>query len=278
MRPINILHILITIVLFFTAPAFGTPNTRPAGPDPALLTPAAALMQMRKKKAQVFLVDIRPKKEFSAFKIPGSLNIPAALIKTKAFLKTGRVILVHQGVSHNVPAGIARDLNTKGFNASVLLGGLASWQHKGGELVGNPFALKTLNTVSCRTFFSGMHHEDWIVINLSQTPSLQSIIPMAIVPETNKSTPPDSVSLASLPALQQLKDTTSIIIADDTGRDYARIIQQLPAPYRHKAFGLTGGIPAFQNFLTTHMLANRPKAQRTVETGDCDPCKKRQAQ
>ncbi len=274
------MKILITALAFFLAlsgAAFCTPATKqPAAA--ALVTPVTTLMQKINQADKLFMVDIRPAKEFSQFKIPGSLNVKASLIKTKAFLKTRPVILIHQGFDHRELISKAKALNTKGFNVSVLQGGIAAWKQKGGTLVGNPFSFKSVNTISPRKFFAGKTREDWLIIDVGSRASKQKAIPEAIALSSGKSKNDISTRLNHILTSKKMSETTSIIIFNESGSNYAGTMEQFPIHYRHKVFGLTDGSNAYQDLQTTQMLANRPKSERTKEIGNCEPCKNSSAE
>ncbi len=271
---ILITALALALSLVFSGPAFCVPtNKQPV----ALVTQVTTLMQKISQGDKLFMVDIRPAKAFSQFKIPGSLNVKASLIKTKAFLKTRPVILIHQGFDHRELISKAKDLNTKGFNVSVLQGGIAAWKHKGGTLVGNPFSFKTVNTILPRDFFAGKTQEDWLIIDVSSQGSKKTTIPEAMVLSAGKSAEKSkndtTTRIGHILTSTKMSETASIIIFDESGSNYAGIMEQFPVHYRHKVFGLTGGSNAYQDFTTTHMLANRPKSERTKEIGNCEPCK-----
>ena len=267
----SITAISLIFYLIISMPAFCAPEKK--RPNVRLLIPATTLMQKINQAAPVFMVDIRPARAFNRFKIPGSLNVKAPLIKTKAFLKTRPVVLVHQGFAHRELSALAENLNTKGFNVSVLQGGLAAWKHKGGTLVGNPFSFNTVNTISNRAFYAGRTSEDWLIMDIGSRPSKEKTIPAAIPLASGKSKNDVSARVSRILASRKLSETASIIIFNESGSNYAGITELFPVHYRHRVFGLTGGSNAYQDLQTIQMLANRPKSERTREVGSCEPCK-----
>ncbi len=240
--------------------------------------PVTTLIQQVRQNKSPFLVDIRPKKEYSQFKIPGSLNIPASLIKTKTFLKTGPMVLIHQGVAHTDLIVLAKDLSKKGFKASVLEGGLAAWKHKQGPIVGNPFSIRQMNTITPKALFAGQSKEDWLVMDFSEKPGKTHQIPQAVA--IKPVNPVEKKEDPIVPALRshKLKETSAIIIFNETGQNYEDIKERFPKPFRHKIYTLTGGQSAYDKFMTSHLLANRSKSQRTKTSGQCEPCSKKTAQ
>ncbi len=270
--------IIQAFVIILCLPGISIPGRQVEGRTVSLLTPPTTLMQQIRQSQAVFMVDTRLQNEFTQFKIPGSLNIPAALIKTKAFLKTRPVVLIDKGVAHTDLLFLAKALNTKGFTVSVLEGGLAAWRQKGGALVGNPFSIRQMNEINARTLFAGQAKEEWLIMDFSVNPLKPHPVPKAV---TIKSPGPDGKQqnfVQSFLNSHEITGTSAIIIFNETGQDYDALKQQFPAPVRHKVFTLSGGLAAYGKFLTSHRLATRSKIQRTKTAGECEPCSKKTTQ
>ncbi|MCP4672578.1 MAG: rhodanese-like domain-containing protein [Desulfobacula sp.] len=256
--------------------------------DSSLMISPATIMQKLKQKERLFLVDIRHEKEFSAFKIPGSINIPLSFIKTKQFLKTKPVILIHRAMAYSEIISRVNELKKKGFNIKILQGGLWAWKHKGGVLVGDPFLPDNLNKISAKTFFMEKDNEEWMIFNACSKPSKNQLklIPHAIDTSQSKNKIPQLVqSLFSGKAV--LKKQTKIaknnplmavIIFNETGKDYESLEHQINKAYGHKIFYLKGGLEAYQKFLNYKMLASKPKSERTKKIGQCEPCNEKDNQ
>nr|WP_319393629.1 rhodanese-like domain-containing protein [uncultured Desulfobacter sp.] len=275
----HLIRMLFPVLVFIlVVPGICLPGTPAQGESSSLLIPATTLMQKTRQNPVVFMVDTRLKTEFKRFKIPGSLNIPASLIKTKAFLKTKPVVLIHTGVAHTELLCLAKDLNAKGFDACVLEGGIAAWIQKGGAMVGNPFSIRQVNEISPGTLFAGQANENWLILDFSAQPPQPHPIPKAI---TIKTAGPDGNNqdmVGTVLNAHPLNQPGAIIILNETGQDYNILKQRFPAQLRHKIFTLTGGMDAYNQFLSRHRLAVTPKSQRTKTTGECEPCSKKNIQ
>lgn len=277
----NIIYLNLLIILSIS-PAF----TKPLEPDilkaptkqynASLMIAPTTMMQKIQQKQGLFLIDIRHEKQFNTFKIPGSMNMPLSFIKTKPFLKTKPIILIHQSIAYSEMVQLVKELNDTGFQVKILQGGLAAWKHKGGTLVGDPFAQQELNKISAKTVFMEKDHEEWIILNTCQNPSeiQKKMIPKAI--HTPKKIP-DMVQaiFTNQPSNTPL---TTVIIFNETGKDYDIYEKQINPTFGHKVFYLQGGLEEYQQFLNSNQLANKPKSQRTKEIGHCEPCKKKDNQ
>ena len=65
--------------------------------DSSLMISLEAVLQGLSSEQKIVLVDVRGRKEFNRFRIPGSINIPLHFIKTKTFLRTKSLVLVNEG-------------------------------------------------------------------------------------------------------------------------------------------------------------------------------------
>lgn len=226
---------------------------------------AAQLIQKTRSKNFVFLVDIRPEKEYCKYKIPDSLNIPLAHICLKSFLKSKPVILIHNGFAHRAIEEQACKLNGKGFNIAILQGGLAAWKYKGGKLEGNFFDLKTANRISPKAFFSGKDSENWLIVNTCSESEKNT---MTMVP--------NSVFFLQQRFTAQTPLPLAVILINDNGQNYEKDLKNIPAQYKDRLFFLSGGINAYQTFLKDMSLANRPVAERIKTTDYCEACSRQE--
>lgn len=275
----NLIRMFFSIFIFTLAvPGICLPGTAVQGKSPSLLMPPTTLMQKTRQNPVVFMVDTRLKTEFIRFKIPGSLNIPESLIKTKAFLKTKPVALIDMGVAHADLINLAKDLNTKGFDACVLDGGIAAWIQKGGAMVGNPFSIRQANEINPRILFAGQASENWLILDFSAQPPQPHPISKAIPIKTAGPDGNNQDMVGAVLNAHPLNQPGAIIILNETGQNYNILKQRFPVRLRHKIFTLTGGLDAYNRFLSRHRLAVTPKAQRTKTTGECEPCSKKNIQ
>ncbi len=277
---------LVVLMLFITSWAHSSRLTPQKKHEVSLMISATTVMQKIKQKKQIFLVDIRHQTQFAKFKIPGSMNIPLSFIKTKSFLKTKPVVLIHKGFGYTEITKEALNLNQNGFDIKILQGGFPTWKHKGGTLVGDPFSQKDLNKMPVNIFFQEKDYENWIIINACLKPpeKNKALIPKAFFISGKKNNMKtgeivNSIFTDQSPLKQKLSippnnPMMSVIIFDETGNRYKQLKKEINPAFKHKVFYLEGGIQAYQRYLKYQMLANKPKSQRTKEIGHCEPCTK----
>lgn len=283
---------LVLFMFLMTSSAQGSQPIRPNADSPgkydvALMISATTIMQKLKQKKRIFLVDIRHEAEFNKFKIPGSINIPLAFIKTKPFLKQKPIVIVHKGFGYEEMIKETRTLKENGFDIKILEGGLLAWKHKGGDIVGDPFSQKEINRMPASAFFMEKDHEEWVIINACSKPSetVNTIIPKAVhlpMPQYDEKAGQgvqpvfsDKNVLEQNLAVLKNNPMMSVIIFNETGNDYDQLEYNINKAFEHKVFFLEGGIEAYQRFLNFQTLANKPKSERIKETGHCEPCKKK---
>ncbi len=239
--------------------------------DASLMISPTTVMQKIRQKERLFLVDIRHEKEFNTFKIPGSINIPLSFIKTKSFLKSNPIILVHKSIAYSELSGQVKDLQKKGFNIKIMQGGLWAWKHKGGKLVGNHFSYQDLNQISAKTFFMEKNHEEWVILNACSKPSpaQKQMAPKALYVQAFGKLPDMVRSVFS----KRNSPLQTIVIFNETG-NYTQFEEKISNAYGNRVFYLKGGIKAYREFLNYQALANKPKQERIQKAGHCEPCNK----
>lgn len=259
----------ILLLLFFMSAAEDIcamqKNSRPA------MVSAVSVIQKLRDNNRFFLVDVRDEKAYAEFKIPGSINLPLAFIRTRSFLKTKPVVLVDAGFPDSRILADVEKLNQNGFEIRIMKGGLLAWHHKKGPLVGDPFAPKRLNRISARQFFSERNHSGLHLFNACKS---EKINIKGIFPGVVSLPPEDQKAMASALSFLKQKPMHWAVIFDESGFSYDHLEKKIPQALYHKVFYLDGGIHSYQTFLHNLKLANRPKSSRLKETGQCEPCKK----
>jgi rhodanese-related sulfurtransferase len=251
------------------------PGRRPEPSSRTLATPAtAAMFGLREKK--ITLIDVRPPSAFDQYHIAGSLNIPLHAIKTKTYLKTKPIVLVNEGYVVNPLAAACESLNTVGFKASVMAGGLVAWKAIGGRLVGDPFAQSAMNRISPQLLLQEMNNTHDVMIDASQIndPRTKKWIPDA------EPLPFQTIQKENGPAKLErlLKDQSAsdpfarLVIFTTTGVENDRIQRRLAQAGIRQVFFLEGGLRAFEKYLQDIQLARRPKHERKASTGGCPSC------
>lgn len=140
----------------------------------------AVLYKIRQNQ-KVSLVDVCSREDFERLHIPGSVNIVLHAVKTKNYLKLTPVVLVNEGFRYAELENERRRLLERGFQVSVLDGGLSAWYRKGGKLVGDLFALDAMKSVSPRVFFREKGYKNTLAVDISPTRSEASsrLVPYA---------------------------------------------------------------------------------------------------
>lgn len=181
------------------------------------------------------LVDVRSSAEYDQYHIPGSINIPLHLVKTKDFLKQQSVELVNDGRTTTELEKTCNELKKSGFDrVTVLDGGLFAWYVSKRSLQGDPVAESKLNLMTADELFAeyeGRALSGWAVIDAS-TPGkykdMRRWLPAQVyaIPLKSKG---DSIAKISAYILQQRKRNPRVkllLIADDNAA-YERIDAQL---------------------------------------------------
>ncbi len=200
------------------------------------ISPKAANQLVTNRAA--FLIDVRDKKAFQNFNIPGSLNIPPHLLKTKTFLKSKHLILVNEGHSYKKLEKMASTL-TDFKKVSILDGGLIQWSKQIGS--GNQ---RHLNKITPAQFFVERDYEHWLIVNVSDNPQPQTL---------NLPITPHFVTKLK----QQTKSSPYILITSAQGDNYPKIEALLRHTDLMNTFYLIGGTQAYQQFRQTAMSVAR---------------------
>jgi hypothetical protein len=99
-------------------------------------------------------VDTRPAADFNQFHINGALNLPAAAIRTKPFLRLHALVLVGSGKGERALYSQCAQLRTGGnVQTYVLQGGMSAWLLEQRPVVGTPPAVSEMLTLSPADLF-----------------------------------------------------------------------------------------------------------------------------
>lgn len=239
--------------------------------DRSLAISVEAVLYRLKRNQPLTLVDVRRQQDFDRLHIPGSINIPLYAVKTKTYLKPVRVVLVNQGFNYAELQAECRRLGERGFSVSILDGGLPAWKRKGGQLIGDLFALEDMKTVSSRVFFQAKDDESTEVVDISRIRSDAStrLFPYAthipILHETNR-------AISELKRLNRKnRPLPSIVIFDENGEQYERA-EKILSRMGIDSFYLQGGAAAYQKYLDGLLLSWKPRDNRMKTVGKCKPC------
>ena len=240
--------------------------------DFSFAVPAESVLKRLKQGQKIILVDVRNKGEFEKVRIPGAINIPLFAVKTKAFLKSGPLVLVDTGCSNSLLEKECRTLRNAGFTVSILNGGLTSWRRKGGKLEGDLLALNRYNKISPRIFFREKENENMLVIDISgkQADDSKRLILHGIhVPVSGNL----KEKLKKLRALFVNRNRfQSVLVFNETGKDYERVEKILEKAGVENVFYLKGGLNAYKRFLQHQVLSRKSKESRIKTVNKCGKC------
>ena len=239
--------------------------------DPSLSISADAVLYKIRQNQKFTLVDVRSSEDFERLHIPGSVNIPLYALKTKTYLKSALVVLVNEGFRYGELENECRRLAERGFQMSILDGGLPAWQRKGGQLVGDLFALDEMKTVSSQVFFREKDYQNTVVVDISPT---QNEASKQLFPYAKHIQVLDN-SNGSYPELRRLikknKPFQSLVIFNATGEYYEKtekILNQMGID----TFHLQGGVAGYQKYLEGLLLSWKPRDSRMKTVSNCKPC------
>ena len=282
---IDFLFLILTGTLFFSVfciDAMAEKNPKLSGKPPIseiqklksdYAVSADAVLKNIRDKQDIILVDIRNKAEFEKFRIPGSINIPLFAVRTKVFLKSQSLILINEGYNQNQPRQACEELNSAGFRASFIYGGLNAWKESGGQIEGDPFAQKELDKVTPLDFFAEKDDENRIIIDVSssENKNSRSLLPKSLhVPYLK-----DEKSFVSAvqDALAKHKDKpfSSVLIVSQNGDQYEDIRKAVRKADVKNVFFLKGGIEAYQKFSDEQKVIRQEK-DASLKTKKCSRC------
>ncbi len=232
-------------------------------------------VQHRLKEGQnIVLVDVRSKKAFEAFSVPGSLNIPLFAIKTKPFLKSQLLVLLNEGYNELELERECEQLADSGFNVRILNGGLYYWKQKGGSLKGDPFSQKELSKMPPSVFFVEQHDGTWLVIDVTspKSPEANGLIPSAISVPFSGNTREFVSSLMKILAADKNSQECSLLLFNNKGEKYDNIEKCLHDAGLN-AFFLKGGIQAYKGFLERQATMKEAKHNTKTVVEDCPTCR-----
>jgi len=239
--------------------------------DPSLAISVKAVLYKLKRNQPLTLVDVRRKQDFERLHIPGSINIPSYAVKTKAYLKSGPVVLVNEGFRYDALVNECQRLAERGFTISILDGGLPAWKRQGGRLAGDLFALDEIKSVSPQDFYRGKNNENMLALDISSHRNAASnrLVPYAIhFPELGSS---DRLKPELRKLLKMNKPFQSIIVLNEAGDQYDMAEKALNR-MGIDSYHLQGGLAEYQKYLDGLALSWKPRDSRLKTVGNCKPC------
>lgn len=222
-------------------------NRKSDGPQPAL---------SKAEGPSFTIVDVRSPEAFNTVHIPGALNIPSHLLRTKSFLRSSGVVLVDNFGGDPKLEQTCRDLRSQSFaSVDILRGGLNSWRRAGGALEGDPVAVKNISLMSPSDYSKVRDFSDWLVVNVSSN----SVRAALLIPEIKS-----DLRLLTF----DLRPSTSILIIDDRGDNYERATAEISGFEDAAVFYLSGGLAGYENYLR---LASARPEKHSIQSKPSQP-------
>ena len=243
--------------------------------DPSYAISPDAVLYKLKQTHNITLVDVRSREDFKRLHIPGSLNIPLHAVKTKGYLKTVAVVLIHEGFQYSLLATECRQLTDKGFKVHILDGGLLAWERSGNKLAGDLFALEKMQMVSPHVLFQEKDYENVLVIDVSPVKSKVSRQRMPHSKHLPISSDPGEWvrRLYRLISSQKNQPFFTILICNETGDGYHNL-DKIFTTAGVNAFFLQGGVIGYGRYLEDLLLTWQPRHSRIKTSRKCETCVK----
>jgi rhodanese-related sulfurtransferase len=215
------------------------------------LMPAKQAVALAARGA-LLIVDTRSEPEFERYRIPGSMNIPAAFVKTKAFLRGHAFVLANAGQTSAALEETCEALRAAGFKqAAVLRGGLSGWKKAQGVVEGDLLAQRELDRMQPVEYAEEGAYGDWLVASVADLPAqeLTKFFPKAMPLPNAKD---DTKFITDLDAAMIKRARKGldlkVLIVDDDGSRIERLESRLPAALAGQVFFLEGGVAGYRRF------------------------------
>ena len=241
--------------------------------DASLAISAEAVLYKLKQNQELTLVDVRSRQDFERLSIPGAVNIGLYAVKTKPYLKSAPVVLVNEGFRYAELEDESRRLTQRGFKVSILDGGLPAWQHQGGRLTGDFFALNEMKFVSAPAFFREKDYEATLVVDISPTRSDASskLLPYASHLPGMESNHASEAGFRKVVARVKKNPFQTVVVFNEVDAHYNKT-QKYLSRMGIDAFILRGGLAGYQKYLEGLLLSWKPRNSRMKTVGNCRPC------
>lgn len=240
--------------------------TRALTPVPALpLATPAELLADRQKERHLLLVDVRTAEAYRQVHLPGTVNLPASVLRTHPQLRGRHVVVIGQGQPSPRLADACERLIQSGWAASVRLldGGLARFARERGaaRLHGDATALNRLTPAA---FHESRAVEGWLVVDATggREPLVDHMFTPCVMPKDGLG---DTAALRD-PVGAPVR---RVLVLDD---GEAAELADCAIPATLDCFGLVGGWLAYARFLQEQSAYLNPETVRTRTSGGCAGC------
>lgn len=117
------------------------------------IKPDRARLLQKEGGGGAWLIDVRGPGIFEDGHIEGAVNIPLELLKVKGFPKGKRLVLIDDSLGQHQAIQGAEALASKGFNVSVLEGGIRGWSAQGYPIAGDISRMGVVTPVELKKAF-----------------------------------------------------------------------------------------------------------------------------
>ncbi len=220
------------------------------------------------------LVDIRSREAFERCRIPGSINVPLAFVRTRTFLKAAPLVLVSRGYGQRFMETPCRRLRAAGFEAAIMLGGLSAWHQAGGKLAGDLTSLDLAPSITPQRFFQEKDAPYWLLVSTSPDPVRGLPAPFAAAVRVVAADRAAGVLRKLAGALgDRAGDPLLTVLAFSRSgvgdRRMQRTLSVLPGV---PVVFLEGGLRSYRRFLTRRNLAIRSGRRQATQQAACPSC------
>lgn len=234
----------------------------------------AGLKQHESKSRHFFFIDIRPEKSFETIHIPGSLNIPLFAIKTKAFLKNKRIVIVNEGFGYSSLVDACLQLRQSGFESvTILKGGLNFWIQKGGELRGDIFARKSLRMIAPKDFFGDSGYDAVMPVEIysGESAAGKLLIPRIVGAKLSNDISVMIDNLTRAIETAGIDDPLYVVIIAETDLMYQNFEGLMDREWPWPLFFLKGGLTGYKQFLNDQARIRATQTRERKKTR-CRTC------
>ncbi|MGD8913998.1 MAG: rhodanese-like domain-containing protein [Candidatus Thiodiazotropha sp.] len=222
-------------------------------------------------KDEVLLVDVRRSSEYERYRIPGSLNLAPFVIKSKAFLKDKKIVLVNEGRSLTQLDKLCNQLKSQGLQSvGVMAGGLYSWFQSGYPITGDNLAISKLNQITPAELISALGERDWRFIDIDNSlPALADLLHASEVIEYQTNTTTFISSINKAVRGFEGDHMSGFIVVSEKGDNYKAIERLFRVTDAGNVFYLSGGIAGLKRYLSTHTRQTSRLARGFKEPHRC---------
>lgn len=211
------------------------------------------------KHPDTVMADVRPAADYAAFHLNGALNLSAAELRTKPYLRSKAVVLIGNGKAERERYIDCARLKANGFkHTKVLRGGMIAWLSSGQAILGRAPDAASMGLLSPGELWAETRFNANLVLLAANSQDLShewpsaTTIPdislaaiQAVLKQRGNKSPPASVVLvtandkmaASLPGLRQAIQPVPLLAYTGSADAYTRQLAQQQAVWDAHARG-----------------------------------------